>query len=386
MRNQRIRFGFAVAMVPLVLIIASSSFVQIGFGASPQVTAAAAASKVGAASRSSVNYPANGTSSGPPPPGSLPVMSFYNSTANKFQQPSGPGSAPVTSAPYVGAEGYQTHGSYTNIMAAYTGIILTGGPSYLGSSTVSGGLNLHVPDSTYSIDYIVELYAYFSSASYASVSWAVYSACYDTGHGCGPAYNNCTYPNCPVTDVLISSGSDQNIGLAGDNIELLVRWDNTYGWVLDYRDQANNPSYWTVVTVFPSGTYSTMRSWSEVGEIASAYNAPVYEAYAFQVGFVMSSIPVNPNWVMNAVNTQYELTGGSSFTYLDHAQTTEFCYVLSCSTPGYWDFWKGIWVVSDTAAEHQGISASGSGNGSSNNFYILFGGTSQGAGGGVQLW
>lgn len=326
-------------------------------------------------------------------------MSFYNATSGKFQpSTTATGDPGLTSQPYAGAEGYQSHGSYQDIKEFYTDIVYYdyGSPSYLGSSVISGGVSAHIGDKTYDVDYLLQLFAYFRSDGSANIAYALYSACAGAGsypNGCGPAYNNCPWYSCPEASTTIVSGSWQNVGKAGDQIELAARWDpsNNIGWVFDYRDNASNPSWcqacwWTVDTYFPSGNYKTMLSAMNLGEISTVENPPVYTAYAFQVGFTMSSIPANSYWQLLSTATRYILSTGSSFTYLNHATSMEFCYLLHCSNPGYWDYWKELWTVSYYAAEHEGVTFSGAGGANYNDLWIYYSGTVQSEGGGVNFW
>ncbi len=334
----------------------------------------------------------NRTHAGPPTRGSLPDLAFYNSTSGEVQASTAETGDPgLSSQPYTAVEGYQTHGTNQAIKNVYTDIVLQGTASSLGSSIASGGLNVHIPDSTYSVDYLVQLYAYFQSNGYASISYAFYSACAGVGFACGPAYGNCNVLDCPTESITITSGTWTDIGEAGQSIELDVRWTSTYGWVLDYRDEASNPSscetcWWTVVTLYPSGTYSTMKDTMNLGEESTAFNAPVYTAYFFQVGFTWSSIPENDNWQLDAYNTRYVPQASSSWTWLNHAESIEFCDLLRCSPAGYFDFWKEVWTVSEVAGENQGISFAGNGNSTYNEVYVWYSGNAEGAGGEVTFW
>ncbi len=246
-------------------------------------------------------------------------------------------------------------------------------------------MHFHVFDSTYGVDYLFEFYSYFNSAGSANVAYAIYSACAGPGFSCGPAYN-CPYGVCPIASVLISSGALTNIGSAGQKIGLAIRWSNTYGYVLDYQNPAQNSYRWTVTTLYPSGTYSTTSPNAlGLGDLATAWNPPVCYAYFFQIGATMSSVPANGNWGLQLTNTQYLTVGGSTYTYLNHAETLYWGITPPPGAhPEYESYWKEVWVVSSVPAQSQGISISGSGNSSSNQVTIHYTGGSQN--GNVQLW
>lgn len=327
------------------------------------------------------------------------MLSFYNSTSDSLQSITGIGASHQPSAkpdfiaelsgrPYVGIVGYTSQGSHSSIYSVTTTIQLVGSSSYLGSNTVSAGLNVHVYDTNYDVDYLLQFYAYFSSNGYANVAYAIYSACAGPGYSCGPAYGNCSIPNCPIAYITIASGLVTDIGKAGDPINLLIYWNSQYGYTFDYMDSADNPYDWTVETLYPSGSYVTMASQGMTlgDEFIWPRNPPVNYAYYLQIGFTMSGIPQNGNWMLDAYNTQYQTTSSSANTYLNHAMTLPFCQLLRCSPEGYYSYWKEVWVVSAVSAPSQGIGINGYGSSTFNSLYIWYSGSPQSTGGDVQLW
>jgi hypothetical protein len=322
-------------------------------------------------------YLKNDTGTSPAKPGTLPIMAPISNATGPVPDTG------ISSQPYVGVEGFQSHNSWQALNKVFTYVQLAGGASSIGSSIVSGGLSIHVPDGTYSVDYLLQLYAYFQSDGTAGISYGIYSACAGYPYACGPAYN-CPNGICPLASVTIASGSVSSIGHVGDNIGLQIRWDNTYGYVFDYQDTVNNPYWWTVETLYPSGTYSTMIGNRMLlgDEYIYPRNDPVYYSYYFQVGVTMNSVPQNAQWTMWVTNTQYLSTTSSTLNFVDHATTLVWgCYQIC---PSYVPYWKERWTVSDVAAQEYGVAISGSGSSSSNTLDIYYAGGSQS--GGVQLW
>lgn len=241
-----------------------------------------------------------------------------------------PDSSQLSSQPYVAAVNYQTQGvaSHIGIVGATVELTLYNlDPSDLGSNTLSGGLNVHLYDTIYSVDYLFEFYVYYTSGGYANLAWAVYSACAGDGYKCGPAYS-CTYIPpvwfCPLASKTLTSGSLTDVGNWGDSIRLLMDWNSQSSYyVFDYQDINQNPSYWTVLDFKPSGSYSTMATGNGMVygyENIYPRNSPVYDAYYFQTGFSMTNAITDTNWELDAKNIQYG-TVGSCCAFAQHAMS-----------------------------------------------------------------
>lgn len=161
----------------------------------------------------------NLTTSSPPPAGSLPDLAYYDSAVGQLiPSSSKTGDPGLSTQPYIGYEGYQSHNSYTALNEAITQVQFSGTASSFGSNTVSGGLNIHVPDTTYHVDYLIQLYSYVNSGGSTNIAWAIYSACGGLGFSCGPAYGNCSPYNCPVQSITIASGTVTSVGRLQDYI------------------------------------------------------------------------------------------------------------------------------------------------------------------------
>jgi hypothetical protein len=331
-------------------------------------------------------YHENLSTVGPVPAGALPVLMNYNETAQSMQVPTNQSASispdivdPVLSTYYIAAYGY-SGSTWHDAHAETTTITFSGSPSALESNTVSGGLNVHVPDTTYAVDYLLMFSVYYTSNGEANVAYAVYSACAGSSYGsCGPQY-----PNNPVADYLITSGSVADVGKAGDHINLVMYWDTNnglYGYVFDYADLNVSTTDWTVLYLNPTGNYTTMQSESlGWGTVSAIGNSP-YNAYFYQIGFSLSGIPQNSNWEVKALGSTYQQSNTTTVTYADHATTLTW---VSSPSYFYFSYWKEIWVVSGTPAQPYGIYIGGSGSSSSNQVYIGYNGGAQQ--GDVSLW
>lgn len=304
-----------------------------------------------------------------------PLLNFSKRAAGASSDPG------LSNQFYAAVVGYQNQGVYSNIASASTTMQLylwNGNPADLGSDTVSGGLNVHVFDTKYSVDYLFQFYVYYSSAGQASLAWAVYSACAGDGFDCGPAYS-CSYywwlpPYwfCPTQSITLTTGSWPNIGNWGDSIKLLMYWNSNYKYyVFDYQDANQNPYYWTVLDFGPSGTYSSMATGNGMvfgDENIFPFNSPYHYSYYFQVGFSMTGFPSNANWELDAWNTQYGALGQCTCTYVQHAMSLP--WDMASGSPTYYSYWKENWVVSLYPAQIGGIYINGFGGSNYNDLWI----------------
>ncbi|MDG7044931.1 MAG: hypothetical protein JRN19_06910 [Nitrososphaerota archaeon] len=339
-------------------------------------------------------YHENLSTSGPVPMGALPVPVAYNSTLQSIQSQGNqsndvePSFYDISSDYYVAAYGwFSTSGiTYSTNYAVGTTVTFSGSTSNLGSDTVSGGLNVHVPDTTYNVDYIFEFYVYYNLGGYANIAFAIYATTPVTGGLYeGPIFGNVWYPE----DYLITSGTISNVGNPGDHINLIIYYSTNIdgypsndGYVLDYMDPSNNPSDWTAAIVYTSGNLATMEgNGLTFGTLSTPFDIP-YSAYEYQIGFSLSGIPQNSNWNVYDLNSWYQPSSASSSTYAQH--TTTLTYTNGQGGPIYYSYIGDLWMLSQTPAQNWGIYIQGSGNSSSNEIYIGYNGGSQQ--GGVQLW
>lgn len=340
----------------------------------------------------------NLTSTLAPPRGALPsppvAMINQNDSGSKMMQSSSDPS--LSTDPYVAALAYKNSGNFVYVggwqttMQFYDFVYPSHAGESLGSNTLSGGLNIHVEDDRTGVDldYLLQFYAYYNSAGYVNVAYSVWVACAGVGFNCSPAFN-CPYGICPDSAYMIASGSVSQIGNGEDPIGLKMYWnggDNAY--VFDYQDTYNNPSWWTVLFLQPTGVYSGMApNGMGLGEYISTttqlLNTGCGCAYFSQVGFTMSGVATNSNYELLAGDTTYGLVGQCSCaTYLDHAVTLPT--VITTGGLFYVSYWKEVWMVSPNPAELHGITIGGSGYSQGNDIYIYYsGGTSSGN---VQLW
>lgn len=330
---------------------------------------------------------------------SSPLVNDY-SIAGMVSNPVGPTQGmPLLLTPYAAALGYQTFDNRTpQLEGAKTYVIYHGSPSALGSSTVGGGLSMHVDSNSKNPsldnDYVFEMYANFRSDGSINVSAAVYSACAGVGFACGPLYGNCNQLTCKVAFVKVASASVIATGTAGDEIGLRIRWNSSLGWIFDYQNVNLSSSWYAVLTLYPSGNYYDISTSMRLGDVNSkaepilfVFNEPVDRAYYFQVGFTFSSIPTNANWRMDAYDTQYVVKGGGPWTLLDHALTMTWSALFLFGypiLPVYFTYWKELWAVSLVPAQASGVSMFGSSTANANDIYTEYTGGTQS--GNVQLW
>lgn len=210
----------------------------------------------------------NTTSTILPPLGSLAGAPSHNITATITSagiqsQPLSPNNilnlppTALSAVPYAGVAGCEASCSHNYLNSVGTTIQFydfanpkSPGKS-LGSSVVSGGMYIHLDDSAWGVDYQFQFTAYFSSAGYANVAYAFYSACDGIPTtNCGPPYPCIPFvapwlpADCVGAYYKGSSGSLSGVGLAGDPIGLGIYWNTrVQGYVFNYQD-LNNNKYW----------------------------------------------------------------------------------------------------------------------------------------------
>ena len=382
-----IRRIFAVVLLVLMAISASSVLsMAIAQSSTGSSSSGVTASQLQAAWEL---YHENLSTSASVPAGVLATPMYYNSTTRTLEtasilnnQSSGVSTDidSILTGYYVSAYGW--NGTRMDTHAETTWVTFIGSPSStLGSDTVSGGLNIHVPDTTYSgLDYLFEFTVYYTSNGYANVAYAIYATCAGSPitNDCGSLFNG----NGPTAYVLISSGTVTGEGNSGNKIELVIYWNtNINAYVLDYMNPSNNPDDWTIYDVYQSGDLSTMQSNSlGFGSISDLWNSPVEAAYEDQIGVFLSGIPQNSNWEVEVFNSTYQPSASSPTSFDNHATTLTW----TSGNSDYWSYPGDIWVVAGTPAQEYGIYISGSGGSTSNEIFVGYNGGSQG--GDTQLW
>lgn len=333
----------------------------------------------------------------------IPIPQF--SRSNKTDT----GDPPIYNQAYTGAYGFQSSDTYQDLYSAITFVNFDGAVSSLDGATMSAGLGVHVPNTTYDLDYLFIMYAYVTPSGEENVAYAAYSACAGAGYNCGPAYS-CPLNVCPVAYETIANGTITDVGNLNDQVGLTIHWDSNIastgvgGYVFDYQDKNTlGNDWWTAVDVCPNspGEWFCPANKQDLDMTTDALqlgvvtcnnngvcqNAPVYAAYFFQVGFmIQSSFPSNSNWKFYANDTQYTIAsnGGAGQSYfLNHATVVPWGSCQCNERYNEWSYWKEIWLVSGNSAANDGISTYGSGSSSTNYMYTMYTGGSQNS---YQLW
>jgi hypothetical protein len=328
---------------------------------------------------------ANISTAATPPSASLLIPS-RTTTAGSSAESNGTAQqdTDLVNGEYVGISGYQTLDKHSHAYTVSTNLKLGGSASNLGSNTVSGGMNVHVSDGTYKgMDYLLQLYLYYTSNGYTNVAEVVYAACTSiVSSDCEPQYQ--CYNLC-----ILKSNVTTDIGNSGDSIGLKIHWSSLYGYVFDYKDTSNNPSWWTITTLIPRANYSTMKAdnlgmgQASCGTLDGINTCnPVDYAYWLQVGAWFNLIPKNSNWQLDFSSIEYKSNSSSSLTFLDHALTMTWDY--NNGSPEYFSYWKSLWVVGFTPCQFDSVHIKGSGSSTSNSLTVLYKGTEQT--GGATLW